>query len=62
VEDAYQAVDELNRAFAGVPPSGFVGPVHVVTRENIEIEGGSNNEWMPSDGFMSHYRSIWGVD
>jgi ribose transport system substrate-binding protein len=60
-EDAYQAIDELNRAFARVPPSGFIGSVHLVTKDNIEIEGGSNNEWTPSTGFVSHYERVWGV-
>ena len=28
---AYQAIDELNRAFHGQPPSGFIQPPYLVT-------------------------------
>src|SRR5262249_45625697 len=28
----WQAVDELNRAFNGAPPSGFVQPLHIITK------------------------------
>jgi ribose transport system substrate-binding protein len=61
VEDGYQAVDELNRAFAGDPPNDYNCPVHIVTASNLDEEGGSNNEWVPSNGFASHYDSIWEV-
>jgi ribose transport system substrate-binding protein len=59
--DGYQAIDELNRAFAGDQPFNFNTPVHVVTKANVNEEGGSANEWVPSDGFAAHYDAIWGV-
>ena len=36
---AYQAIDELNRAFHGQPPSGFVQPPFLVTKDNIHSRG-----------------------
>jgi ribose transport system substrate-binding protein len=58
---AYQAVDELNRAFQGQPPSGFVQPPFLVTKENIKSEGGDQNTFIPSNDYKKHYLSIWGV-
>ena len=44
---AWQAVDELNRAFHNEPPSGFVQPPFLVTKENIHSEGGDKNTFIP---------------
>jgi ribose transport system substrate-binding protein len=57
----WQAVDELNRAFAGTTPSGFVTKAHVVTKANIGVEGGPNNLYDPDNGYRDHYKTIWGV-
>ena len=58
---AYQAVDELNRAFQGQPPSGFVQPPFLVTKENIKSEGGDQNTFIPSNDYKKLKPSIWGV-
>ena len=58
---AYQAVDELNRAFNNAPPSGFVQPPFLVTKENIHSEGGDQNTFIPSNDYKKHYLEIWGV-
>ncbi|HEX2581858.1 MAG TPA: substrate-binding domain-containing protein [Dongiaceae bacterium] len=58
---AYQAVDELNRAFHGKPPSGYVQPPFLVTKENIDIEGGPKNIFEPSNDYKAHYLKIWGA-
>lgn len=55
----WQAVDELNRAFAGAPPSGFVAPVHLVTSKNIASDGGPKNVYDPDDGYRDAYTRIW---
>jgi ribose transport system substrate-binding protein len=52
-------VDELNRAFAGAPPSGFVAPVHLVTSDNIGSDGGPQNVYDPDDGYRDAYAKIW---
>lgn len=56
----WQAVDELNRAFAGQPSSGFVAPVHLVTLANIGSDGGPKNLYDPDNGYRDQYAKIWG--
>jgi ribose transport system substrate-binding protein len=58
---AYQAIDELNRAFHSQPPSGFVQPPFLVTKDNIHAEGGDQNTFIPSNDYKKHYLDIWGV-
>ena len=58
---AWQAIDELNRAFHGEPSSGFVQPPFLVTKENIHSEGGDQNTFIPSNNYKQHYLEIWGV-
>lgn len=55
----YQAIDEINRALNGEAPSGYVSPVFIVTAENIDIEGGKEGAFVPSNGYKEHYLSIW---
>ncbi|MFT4148580.1 MAG: substrate-binding domain-containing protein [Paracoccaceae bacterium] len=55
----FQAVDAIIRAMAGQEPSTFVQPVYLVTKDNIDAEGGDKNEFIPSNGFACHYRNIW---
>jgi len=59
-EAGWQLVDELNRAFAGQPESGYVAPVHLVTKDNIQYDGGPNNLFDPDNGYRDHYKAIWG--
>jgi ribose transport system substrate-binding protein len=58
----WQLVDELNRAFSGEKPSGFVTSVHLVTKENVDADGGKDNRFDPSNGYKDHYKQIWGVN
>ncbi|TPK75290.1 substrate-binding domain-containing protein [Mesorhizobium sp. B2-4-17] len=55
----WQAVDELNRAFAGQAASGFVAPVHLVTAANIGSDGGPKNLYDPDNGYRDAYKRIW---
>jgi ribose transport system substrate-binding protein len=57
----WQAIDELNRAFAGQKHSGYTAPVHLVTPSNIKFDGGQHNEFDPDNGYRDRYRKIWGV-
>ncbi|MHB1171146.1 MAG: substrate-binding domain-containing protein [Lacisediminihabitans sp.] len=57
--EAYQAVDELNRAINGAQPSGFVPPAYLVTKTNIDAEGGSQGLFIPSNDYKKHYEAIW---
>ncbi len=58
----WQALDELNRAFTGEKPSGYVTPIHLVTKANIDADGGKQNRFDPDNGYRDQYRKIWGVD
>jgi ribose transport system substrate-binding protein len=57
----WQLVDELNRAFNDQPPSGFVTKVHLVTKDNVDADGGDKNRFEPSNNYRDHYKEIWGV-
>ena len=57
----YQAIDELNRAFHKMPPSGFVQTPYLVTPDNIHAEGGDKNTFIPSNNYEQHYLELWGV-
>lgn len=56
----WQIVDELNRDFAGSPPSGFVAPPHLFIKANIDKDGGPHNLYDPQNGYEKVYRQIWG--
>jgi len=57
----WQTVDELNRLFAGQPPSRFIAPVHLITSENIEPDVGPAWVYDPGNGYREAYRRIWRV-
>lgn len=56
---AWQLIDELNRAFCGQPASNFVMPVHLVTAQNIALDGGSKNLFDPTNDYRQHYQRSW---
>lgn len=56
----WQLVDELNRAFAGEAWSGYVSPLHVVTKANVEFDGGPTNTFDPDNSYRDEYKKIWG--
>jgi len=55
------ASPETAPAFAGAPPSGYVTPVHLVTQDNIDSDGGPNNIFDPDNGYRDQYKKIWGI-
>ncbi|MBU0939348.1 MAG: substrate-binding domain-containing protein [Gammaproteobacteria bacterium] len=55
----WQLIDELNRAFAGVGPSNYVTAVHLITANNIQVDGGPRNTFDPDNGYAAAYRKIW---
>jgi ribose transport system substrate-binding protein len=61
-EQAYQAIDEMNRALNKAPPSSFVQAPYLVTPENVNAEGGDKNQFNPTNGYKEHYLKIWGVN
>jgi ribose transport system substrate-binding protein len=55
----WMCIDELNRAFAGQPPSGFVPPPHLFVSTNLDHDGGPNNLYDPENGYKEIYKKIW---
>ncbi|ODP35727.1 substrate-binding domain-containing protein [Pandoraea sp. ISTKB] len=58
-QQGWQAVDELNRAFAGAPATNFTAPVHLVTGSNVANDGGKENKYDPNNQYRDVYRRIW---
>jgi ribose transport system substrate-binding protein len=56
----WMCIDELNRAFAGDKPSGFVPPPHLFIAANLDRDGGRNNIYDPENGYKDIYKKIWG--
>jgi ribose transport system substrate-binding protein len=57
----FQVIDELNRAFAGAAPSGYVAPVHLFTPANVNNDRGKGGIYDPANGYEQAYRKIWGL-
>ena len=57
----WQLLDEFNRAFAKAPPSGYVTPVHLVTKDTIAFDGGDKNIYDPQNDYQGQYKKIWGI-
>ena len=55
----WQLVDEMNRLFAGERVSGTVFPVHLVTADNLNADGGDRLLYDPANGYRDIYRRIW---
>jgi ribose transport system substrate-binding protein len=56
----WQAVDELNRAFNGMEPSGTVWPLHIITTDNFAtsiVDG----VYVPQVDYASEYAKLWGI-
>jgi ribose transport system substrate-binding protein len=52
----WQIVDELNRARAGQPPSGYVVPPRLIARGDVP----DGVIFDPRSGYRANYRRIWG--
>ena len=55
----WQLVDELNRAFSGVQPSGYTTSVHLVSEQNIAFDGGAKNMFDPENDYRNQYKKYW---
>lgn len=55
----YEAVDAIVHAMAGEAPAHWVQPTFIRTHDNINLEGGKDNEFVPSNNFACHYLNIW---
>ena len=52
----WQLIDELNRARARQPPSGYVAPPRLITQSNVP----SGPVFDPPSGYRENYLRIWG--
>jgi ribose transport system substrate-binding protein len=55
----WQLIDELNRAFAGEGPSGYVPSPHLVVHDNVNAAGGTDDRYDPQNGYREAYQTIW---
>ncbi len=53
----WQLVDELNRAIAGEPASGYLAPPGLVVQANV----GDGDVFDPAAPYRDNYKKIWGV-
>lgn len=51
----WQLIDELNRARAGQPPSGYLAPPHVITTANVP----DGAVFDPPSDYRNSFRRIW---
>ena len=58
----YIAVDELNRYFNEEDVVVYEPSIFIVTKDNIEEEGGDQDMYIPSNNYADEYAKIWGVD
>lgn len=55
----WQIIDEFNRAFQGESHSGFLAPVHLITRNNLENIVLNVGVYDPDNDYRMAYRKIW---
>jgi ribose transport system substrate-binding protein len=60
-EHGWQIADDLNRAFAGDPPSDYVTPLHLVVKSNVNLDGGVDDVFDPDNDYRAWYEKIWGI-
>ena len=53
---AWQLIDELNRAIAGQPSSGYLAPPALITKANVP----TGNVFDPNSGYRDNFKKIWG--
>jgi ribose transport system substrate-binding protein len=56
----WQSIDELNRSLRGAPPSGFVQPLHIITKENVGTDISADGIYQPKVDYRAEYAKIWG--
>jgi len=56
----WQAIDEFNRAFNGEDHSGFVQPLHIITKDNVATDITADGIYEPAVDYAAKYTSIWG--
>jgi ribose transport system substrate-binding protein len=54
----WQLIDEINRALAHQPPSGWTPKPGLITADTIRGQG---DVWDPDSAYQANYRRLWGV-
>ncbi len=57
----YQTFDAMNRYFNGEDVYTWHQPVFCIDSDNVDEEGGINDEFIPQNGYQDRYKKIWGV-
>ena len=52
----WQLIDELNRARAGAPASGYLAPPRLITRADVP----NGDVFEAPGGYRANYSRIWG--
>ncbi|MGV8916606.1 MAG: substrate-binding domain-containing protein [Pseudomonas sp.] len=55
----WQVMDEMNRALAGQPVSGFIAPLHLVNVDNIAVKSDQKLQYDPDNNYRAMYRRLW---
>lgn len=55
----WQIADEIVRALNGKEPSNFVSYPHLVTAENVSLEGGDKGIYDPGNNYRDEYKKMW---
>lgn len=55
----WQIIDEMNRAFHNDSWSAYQTPLHLVTAENIDFDGGKEYRFEPDNHYREKYLKIW---
>jgi ribose transport system substrate-binding protein len=53
---AWQLIDELNRAIAGQPASGYLAPPALITKANVP----TGSVFDPASGYRDNFKKLWG--
>lgn len=55
----WQMIDELNRLFNHQSVTSYVSHPHLITKENVNLHGGTDNMYDPNNGYDKVYLQIW---
>jgi ribose transport system substrate-binding protein len=57
-EEADYAIYQMNLALNHQPAATWIPPIYLVTHENVDAEGGTNNAFDPSNGYAQHFANL----
>lgn len=57
-EESDYAIYQMNRALQGQPADSWVPPIYLVTRQNVDADGGRQNVFDPANGYQQHFVNL----